>query len=57
MIITDGKKVMTLQELATRICNSYDDKSCDECPAKDYCEAGHNGMLDWLRKVIANEQD
>ena len=59
MIITDGEKVMTLQELATRICNSFDeaDDCWDKCPASAYCRHGHNGMIDWLRKVIANEHD
>lgn len=52
MIITDGEKVMTLQELAAAICNSYNAEECDnKCPAALYCRSGHNGMLDWLRKV------
>lgn len=55
MIVTDGEKVMTLQELATRICNSYDMDDCDKCPATEHCRAGHNGMIDWLRKVLGYE--
>lgn len=57
MIITDGEKTMTLQELAVRICNSFDevDNGCKVCPASDYCYNGHNGMMDWLRKVLADE--
>lgn len=55
MIVTDGEKFMTLQELAKRICDSYDMDDCDECPASKHCRAGHNGMLDWLRKVLRDE--
>lgn len=56
MIVTDGEKFITLQELATRICNSYDMDDCDsKCPATEHCRAGHNGMLDWLRKVLRDE--
>lgn len=51
MTIKDGDKTMTLEELAYRICNSYDDAGCDECPAASYCHSGHNGAVDWLRKV------
>lgn len=53
MIVTDGEKVMTLEELATRICNSME--SCDDCPAYDDCGVVHNGMIDWLRKVVSGE--
>ena len=43
----------TLEAIATRICNSYDADDCDaKCPASDYCRKGHNGMIDWLRKVM-----
>lgn len=59
MIITDGEKVMTLQELAARICNSISSEKDDcagcydgSCPAAAYCRHGHNGMIDWLRKVL-----
>lgn len=56
MIITDGEKYMTLQELALRICNSYDDidNGCKVCPAAEHCTTDHNGMMDWLREVIGN---
>lgn len=52
MIITDGEKTMTLRELAVRICNSFDDKDCDQCPANEHCHNGHNGMLDWLKQIV-----
>lgn len=59
MTITDGNKTMTLEELAKKICNSFDcDRYCDGgCPAAHLCHEGHNGMLDWLRKVVAYEHD
>jgi hypothetical protein len=59
MIITDGEKVITLQELAQRICHSIanEEIGCESCydgscPAAAYCRHGHNGMLDFLRKVL-----
>lgn len=55
MIVTDGEKVMTLEELAGRICDSIE--FCEACPAYDYCYNGHNGMIDLLRKVVSGEQD
>lgn len=62
MIITDGEKTMTLVELACRICNSIastddDCAGCHDgsCPAIQYCRHGHNGMIDWLRKVLQDE--
>ena len=57
MIITDGEKTMTLTELAVRICNSYTYEDCGTCPATNYCRAGHNGMMDWLHKVLQDEYD
>ena len=50
-------KLYTLEEIAHTICNSYDEKGCDVCPATQYCYRGHTGTLEWLRKVIENEQD
>lgn len=58
MKIKDGEKTMTLEELAATICNSISNEKDDcagcydgSCPADAYCRHGHNGMLDWLRKV------
>lgn len=56
MIITDGKNVMTLEELAKKICDRCDCYD-ESCPAAEYCRHGHNGMIHWLRKVLGNEQD
>ena len=54
--IADGKKTLTLEELARKICDSYTTLDCDSvCPARNYCRAGHNGMMDWLRKVVSGE--
>ena len=56
--IADGEKSMTLEELARKLCNSLtNDDSYDACydgtcPAAAYCRHGHNGMIDWLRKVV-----
>lgn len=57
MIITDGEKVMTLQELAQAMCHKIsgaDAGGCFDgsCPAADQCRHGHNGMLDWLQEVL-----
>ena len=46
------KGMYTLDEIAVRICNSIDAEACETCPATNYCKAGHNGMLDWLREVM-----
>lgn len=46
-----------LKDIARAICDSYDKNNCDECPAREHCSAGHNGMLEWLEKVIAGECD
>ena len=56
-IITDDGKTMTLKELAACLCSSFD---CDRysdggCPAGQYCREGHNGMMDWLRKVVNDD--
>lgn len=59
MIITDGKVTsMSLEELAFIICNNIrgeDASGCYDgsCPAADRCRHQHNGMIEWLRKVVA----
>lgn len=57
MIITDGEKTMTLEELAKKICDHFDQEDCYDggCPAAAYCRHAHNGMIDWLRKVVNAE--
>lgn len=62
MIVTDGEKVMTLQELAQRLCHSIsnEDIGCESCydgscPAAGHCRHGHNGMIDWLREVLKSD--
>lgn len=59
MIILDGENAMTLEELARRICNTLTEESDDDfacyngrCPAADYCRHGHNGMIDWLKRMV-----
>jgi adenine-specific DNA glycosylase len=50
MIVLQDGEAMTLVELARTICSSIDD--CSKCPAAEHCRHGHNGMADWLRKVV-----
>ena len=54
MIVLQDGNAITLQELAQKICNSFSADDCDEkCPAAEHCRHGHNGMTDWLRKVVS----
>ena len=60
MIITDGEKVMTLEELAQEVCahiSGADAAGCYDgsCPAAEHCRHKHNGMIHWLRKALKNE--
>ena len=48
----EQREMYPLEEIAVRICNSIDAEACETCPATNYCKAGHNGMLDWLREVM-----
>lgn len=50
-------KLYTLEEIARQLCNSRDADDCESCPAAKHCFSGHNGMLEWLREVMENEQD
>ena len=52
MVIKDGEKVITLEELAEKLCASYEECDADGCPAASCCRHGHNGMLAWLREVL-----
>lgn len=59
MIVLNDGQAMTLEELAQRICNNIsnyenDGRGCYDgsCPAAANCRHGHNGMIDWLRKVV-----
>lgn len=59
MEITDGEKSMTLEELAQKLCryiSDYDNECAGcydgSCPAAEHCRHGHNGMIDFLRKVV-----
>ena len=60
MEITDGKKTMTLEELAKKMCRNLfaaNNEACWDggCPAAEHCRHEHNGMIDWLRKVLRDE--
>lgn len=53
MIVLNDGQAITLEELAKKLCSSFTADECvDKCPAAEYCRHGHNGMLDWLRKVL-----
>jgi hypothetical protein len=56
MIVKDGDRFITLEELAKLLCGKLD---CfeDGCPAAAHCRHGHNGMIDWLRKLINGESE
>lgn len=54
MKIECGEKVLTLEELAAKICASYDE--CTEaCPAFDCCRHGHTGTITWLQRVVDDD--
>lgn len=62
MIVLENGKAITLEELAQELCHNIsgaDAGGCFDgsCPAAEYCRHGHNGMIDWLRKVLGNERD
>lgn len=53
MTNADRIRAMTDEELTAFLCDlrtngTYD--GCDNCPAYDFCEHGHTGFIDWLRK-------
>lgn len=54
MKIKVGDEIMTLEELAAKICASYDECT-EECPAFSCCRHGHRGMLEWLQRVVNHE--
>lgn len=45
-------KTYTLEEIADKICESYDECVEGKCPGFDFCRPLHNGVLEWLRKVM-----
>lgn len=55
MIVKDGDKIVTLQELATLLCRKFD--CWENCPAAECCRYEHNGMIGWLRKLIDGESE
>ncbi len=42
----------TLEEIAGKICDSYEECTEGVCPGFALCSNGHNGILNWLRKVV-----
>lgn len=51
-VTTPKPKTYTLEEIAGKICESYEECTEGECPGWDYCGKEHNGVLEWLRKVV-----
>ena len=41
-------KQSSIDELARFLCEEWE--ACSECPAREFCHYGHNGMKDWLEK-------
>ena len=50
----DRIRAMDDEQLAKFLCElrscAYEGHPCDSCKGETYCRAGHNGMVDWLRK-------
>lgn len=52
----DKIKSMTVEELATFLCNLMCNECCkDRCPGNKFCGRKHNGLIDWLGRD--EEQD
>lgn len=44
-------KELTLEQLATKLCNLYQDADdCHKCPVAAYCRVGRNGFIPWLKE-------
>ncbi len=46
------EKTYTLEEIAGKICDSYEECKEGECPGFAYCNSDMKGTLVWLRKVV-----
>lgn len=47
-------KTYTLEEIAKKICDSYEECTEGECPGFDYCNRrlNKNGVLEWLKEIV-----
>lgn len=48
-------RTMTLEEVATALCDimtEEDGDACDWCCANDHCYLGHVGFIDWLQESV-----
>lgn len=44
-------RAMSGEELANFLCNIMTAECCDRtCPGREFCEAGHKGLQDWLQQ-------
>ena len=46
--------LISKKDLVAFICNQQGD--CDCCVARDMCEVGHTGLLDWMDMEYKGEQ-
>lgn len=54
----DKKQVIYIEELAKKICDSYEECVEGECPGFDYCYfRGRNGVQIWLENVIKGKKE
>ena len=45
----DWLQSMKLEEMANFICSLFTADACYRCPGSDYCQANHEGTIDWLK--------
>lgn len=50
--IDEGAELYTIEEIAQKICDSYEECTEGECPGFDYCRHERKGTLVWLLKVL-----
>lgn len=55
-VTTPKPKTYTIEELAKKICDSYDECTEGECPGYEHCNfKKRNGTLVWLRGVLKDD--
>ena len=52
----DHIRAMDDKELSDWICSIMTSECCDRtCPGREFCEFGHQGLLDWLQAIYKEE--
>ena len=46
----DRIRAMTDEELSQFLCSWHNAEECHHCVAERFCEYGHTGMIDWLKR-------